>query len=242
MVDYYRALGVPRDASEDAIKSAFRGLAKRLHPDLNPNDATAEAAFKALNEAYSTLSDPSERRKYDMINGSAGMGGSPRRGGGGGWSGGYTSNSSSPHYRGGGSAGSGSPPPPGGDGHSRDTWSDFLREEVDRGKAAERLRAAASRGRHDGPTSHFDGWEERRAARVAAAEATAAAAARGVSETGHYRAYAGQWRAARQGGVGAWPILALLAISTIGLTLASNGTIMALKRQSVGGGGRQQQQ
>jgi curved DNA-binding protein CbpA len=225
-VDYYRALGVPRNASEEAIKAAFRGLAKRLHPDLNPNDATAEAAFKALNEAYSTLSDPSERRKYDMLHGSAGLG-TPGRGGGGR---GYTA-ATPPHH-------SHSHTRDFREGGERDTWSDFLREEADRGKAAERLRAAASRGRHEGPASHFDGWEERRAARVAAAEASAAAAAKGVSETGHYRAYAGQWRAARQGGVGAWPILALLAISTIGLTLASNGTIMALKRQSVGGAGR----
>jgi curved DNA-binding protein len=65
--DYYQTLGVPRDASEKDIKSAFRKLARRYHPDHNPNDKTAEEKFKNLNEAYEVLSDPEKRKKYDAF-------------------------------------------------------------------------------------------------------------------------------------------------------------------------------
>ncbi len=65
--DYYEVLGVDRNASQDDIKSAFRKLAKKYHPDLNPNDATAEAHFKEVNEAYSVLSDEDKRSKYDQF-------------------------------------------------------------------------------------------------------------------------------------------------------------------------------
>lgn len=63
--DYYAVLGVDKKASEDEIKSAFRKLAKKYHPDLNPNDKQAAEKFKECNEAYSVLSDPQKRSIYD---------------------------------------------------------------------------------------------------------------------------------------------------------------------------------
>ena len=58
--DYYEVLGVPKDADEDALKKAYRKLAKKYHPDANPGDKEAEAKFKEASEAYSVLSDPQE--------------------------------------------------------------------------------------------------------------------------------------------------------------------------------------
>jgi molecular chaperone DnaJ len=63
--DYYEVLGVSRDADEQEIKKAFRGLARELHPDVNDHDPEAEAKFKAAAEAYEVLSDPEKRRTYD---------------------------------------------------------------------------------------------------------------------------------------------------------------------------------
>ncbi len=65
--DYYAALGVPRDADADEIKAAFRRQARRLHPDVNRDDPEAEEKFKALNEAYSVLSDDRKRQQYDRF-------------------------------------------------------------------------------------------------------------------------------------------------------------------------------
>ncbi|HHX30396.1 MAG TPA: molecular chaperone DnaJ [Clostridiaceae bacterium] len=65
--DYYEVLGVPRDADETAIKKAFWKLAKKYHPDVNPDDKDAEDKFKEANEAYEILSDPDKRAAYDQL-------------------------------------------------------------------------------------------------------------------------------------------------------------------------------
>jgi curved DNA-binding protein len=65
--DYYNILGVDKSASEKEIKSAFRKLARKHHPDANPDDPRAEERFKDLNEAYEVLSDPDKRAKYDQL-------------------------------------------------------------------------------------------------------------------------------------------------------------------------------
>jgi DnaJ-class molecular chaperone len=65
--DYYKVLGVERGASAADIKSAYRKLARKYHPDVNPNDKKAEGQFKDINEAYQVLNDPEKRRKYDQL-------------------------------------------------------------------------------------------------------------------------------------------------------------------------------
>jgi curved DNA-binding protein len=65
--DYYATLGVPKTASEKEIKQAFRKLARKYHPDVNPGDVAAELKFKELNEANEVLADPEKRRKYDEL-------------------------------------------------------------------------------------------------------------------------------------------------------------------------------
>lgn len=79
--DYYEVLGVSKDADDAALKKAYRVLAKKYHPDANPGDKQAEAAFKEINEAYSVLSDPKKRAQYDQF-GHAAF--DPRMGGSGG--------------------------------------------------------------------------------------------------------------------------------------------------------------
>ncbi|WP_292009331.1 J domain-containing protein [Chryseobacterium sp.] len=64
-IDYYKILGVNKNATQDDIKKAYRKLARKLHPDLNPNDKEAEKKFKELNEANEVLSNPENRTKYD---------------------------------------------------------------------------------------------------------------------------------------------------------------------------------
>ncbi len=64
--DYYAILGVPRNATEKEIKQAYRRLARKYHPDVNPGDKSAEEKFKEISEAYEVLSDPEKRAKYDQ--------------------------------------------------------------------------------------------------------------------------------------------------------------------------------
>jgi curved DNA-binding protein len=64
-IDYYKILGIPKNASENDIKKAYRKLARKLHPDLNPDDKEAERKFKEINEANEVLSNPENRKKYD---------------------------------------------------------------------------------------------------------------------------------------------------------------------------------
>ena len=79
--DYYEVLGVDRNADEAALKKAYRVLAKKYHPDMNPGDAEAEKKFKEASEAYAVLSDPEKRRQYDQFGHAAFEQGGPGAGG-----------------------------------------------------------------------------------------------------------------------------------------------------------------
>src|SRR5271157_5710395 len=77
--DYYETLGIPRKATEDEVRKAYRKLARKHHPDLNPGDKSSEDRFKNVQEAYDVLSDPKKRQMYDQYgfysdNGPAGAG------------------------------------------------------------------------------------------------------------------------------------------------------------------------
>ena len=83
--DYYEVLGISRDADDAAIKKAYRALAKKYHPDMNPGDKEAEKKFKEASEAYAVLSDPDKRRQYDQFGHAAFEGGAGGAGGFGGF-------------------------------------------------------------------------------------------------------------------------------------------------------------
>lgn len=83
--DYYEVLGVSKDADDAAIKKAYRALAKKYHPDMNPGDVEAEKKFKEASEAYAVLSDAEKRRQYDQFGHAAFEGGAGGAGGFGGF-------------------------------------------------------------------------------------------------------------------------------------------------------------
>lgn len=101
MKDYYQILGVPRSSSDEEIKKSYRRLAKQFHPDVNKGSKTAEEKFKDISEAYNVLSDPKQRKQYDMF-GQAGPGFDPSQwqsAGGAGWPGaGAWSSDDGVHY------------------------------------------------------------------------------------------------------------------------------------------------
>ena len=80
--DYYEVLGVSKDVDAKALKSAYRKLALKYHPDQNPGDDAAEAKFKEVGEAYAILSDPEKRAAYDRFGHAAFEGGGAGPGGG----------------------------------------------------------------------------------------------------------------------------------------------------------------
>src|SRR5919206_2976639 len=65
-IDYYKVLEIDKNATAEEIKKAYRKLARKLHPDLNPNDKEANKRFQQINEANEVLSDPEKRKKYDQ--------------------------------------------------------------------------------------------------------------------------------------------------------------------------------
>ncbi|MDO4473569.1 MAG: DnaJ domain-containing protein, partial [Eubacteriales bacterium] len=80
--DYYEVLGVDRNADDATLKKAYRSVAKKYHPDMNPGDAEAEKKFKEASEAYAVLSDPDKRRQYDQFGHAAFDGGAGGAGAG----------------------------------------------------------------------------------------------------------------------------------------------------------------
>src|SRR2546430_3106398 len=102
--DYYKILGVDKNASQKDIQKAYRKLARQYHPDVNPDDKSAEEKFKDINEANEVLSDPEKRKRYDELGGyyqqygrwpdSSGPAGAAGGGGGGGGGGTHAQNNS----------------------------------------------------------------------------------------------------------------------------------------------------
>jgi curved DNA-binding protein len=104
--DYYATLGVPKTASAKEVKQAFRKMARKYHPDVNPGDKSAEARFKEINEAYEVVGDPEKRKKYDELGSNWKMYEQAQRAGGGAGAGGFDPSQWSANF--GGSGGQGS--------------------------------------------------------------------------------------------------------------------------------------
>jgi len=104
--DYYATLGVPKTATEKEIKQAFRKMARKSHPDVNPGDKSAETRFKEINEAYEVIGDPEKRKKYDELGSNWKMYEQAQRAGGGAAAGGFDPSQWSANMGGGGGQGS----------------------------------------------------------------------------------------------------------------------------------------
>src|SRR3981189_1258417 len=144
--DYYELLGVPRKASAKDIRTAFRKLARKYHPDLNPGDKSAEEKFKQLQEAYDVLSDSKKRQMYDQhgfYSDNFNPGAAPPQGGG--------DEDAAVNFDFGGVDFGGSGGEGAGAGRFRDLFSQFFRSGGGRGGGvgggAERGRGAEGRGR-----------------------------------------------------------------------------------------------
>ena len=168
-MDFYETLGVKRDAAADDIRKAYRKLARKHHPDLNPGDKAAEDRFKKVQEAYDVLSDPKKKQMYDQVgfyseNGApAGAGGGPRPGPNMGFGGFDFSDLFKQQGAGAGSArpGSGSPGhPPGGSGNFQDIFSQWF----SRSQAAEQ--AAPEKGTDLEYGLNIDFWQAIRGTQV----------------------------------------------------------------------------
>ena len=106
--DYYATLGVPKTASEKEVKQAFRKLARKYHPDVNPGDKSAESRFKEINEAYEVIGDPDKRKKYDELGSNWKMYEQAQRAGGGAGASGFDPSQWNVNFSGGGGGGQGS--------------------------------------------------------------------------------------------------------------------------------------
>src|SRR5688500_20300896 len=105
--DYYATLGVSKTASAKEVKQAFRKMARKYHPDVNPGDKSAESRFMVINEAYEVIGDPEKRKKYDVLGSNWKMYELAQRGGGGSGAGGFDPSQWSANFgRGGGGTGS----------------------------------------------------------------------------------------------------------------------------------------
>src|ERR1700754_3592684 len=103
--DFYKVLGVSKTAEQDEIKKSYRKLARKYHPDSNQGDASAEAKFKEVSEAYDVVGDPKKRKEYDEARRLFGSGGFRMPGGSGQGGGGFNFDVGDLFNRGGGTAG-----------------------------------------------------------------------------------------------------------------------------------------
>lgn len=106
--DYYATLGIPKSANAKEVKQAFRKMARKFHPDVNPGDKSAESKFKEINEAYEVIGDPDKRRKYDELGSNWKMYEQAQRGGGGAGAGGFDPSQWNMNFGSGGGGGQGS--------------------------------------------------------------------------------------------------------------------------------------
>jgi curved DNA-binding protein CbpA len=254
--DYYELLGLARDADAADVKTAFRQLAKQHHPDLNPGDSKAESQFKSVNEAYSVLGDSAQRQAYDEANRHAGLslraktytrtsqGADPAHqaraaeyGARGGWQPADRSRTREEDARREGGGG-------GPEEHvDADEWVKWQQAGGRADDFEAKMRAARRAGFayvNDPAQSRHSNAEARRAAK-AQADAWAAArvagnAAKGVSETQHYRMWAQDYRRAAVADAAALPKLVLAGSAVLALGALWATTVTNAERDRVAAG------